>query len=94
LAPVRFGLLGHLLHFLLDHVFDWTVAAVRAWAGWFWRLRAGAKFAALALQIVLLYLIVSWLSLGRFGAEIVQVAALGLAFFAIASLLFGSTNRS
>jgi hypothetical protein len=82
------------LHFVPERLFDWAVAAIRGWTRWFWNLRAGPKIVAVAVQVVVLYLLVSWLGLGRTGAEVVQAAAVGLCFFAILSLVFGSARRS
>jgi hypothetical protein len=78
---------------LSERVVDLGIAAISGWTKWFWRLDPAPKFLALGAHVVAAYLAVTWLRLGTSGLTLVKLGALGLAFFALASLLFGSTRR-
>lgn len=78
---------------LSERVVDLGVAAISGWIKWFWRLDPVPKFLALGAHVVAAYLAVAWLRLGTAGLTLVRLGALGLAFFALASLLFGSTRQ-
>lgn len=82
-----------LLGYVAEHAVEWTVGILRTWMRWFWRLRPLPKLVALALHIIAVNVVTSWLGSGASASQfVVTGAALALVFLTVASLLFGSTG--